>query len=158
MLTVARTTFRDIEKEAAGCDITLPIEDYLDMIGALGARHCRVFAARIDGQVVAWSIVTVEGSYAVHYYAAMRDTAMRIHATDRLLYAECCMLGSQGITDYDLMGIGSDFAPSLKGLNAFKTKFTETITPVTPARDVPLKKVFYKTLQAVQGVRRVFRQ
>lgn len=123
------------------------------MIGALGAEHCRVFASRIDGQVVAWSIVTVEGSYAVRYYAAMR-----IHVTDRLLYAECCMLGSQGITDYDLMGIGSDFAPSLKGLNAFKTKFTETITPVTPARDVPLKKVFYMTLQAVQGVRRAFRQ
>lgn len=107
---------------------------------------------------VVWSIVTVEGSYAVRYYAAMCDAAMRIHVTDRLLYAECCMLGSQGITDYDLMGIGSDFAPSLKGLNAFKTKFTETITPVAPARDVPLKKVFYKTLQAVQGVRRAFRQ
>lgn len=105
-----------------------------------------------------WSIVTVKGSYAVRYYAAMCDAAMRIHVTDRLLHAECCMLGSQGITDYDLMGIGSDFAPSLKGLNAFKTKFTETITPVAPARDVPLKKVFYKTLQAVQGVRRAFRQ
>ncbi|AUD89487.1 hypothetical protein DRBB26_1360 [Bifidobacterium breve] len=64
----------------------------------------------------------------------------------------------RGITDYDLMSIGSDFAPSLKGLNAIKTKFTETITPVAPARDVPLKKVFYKTLQAVQGVRRAFRQ
>lgn len=106
---------------------------------------------------MAWSIVTVEGSYAVRYYAAMCDAAMRIHVTDRLLYAECCMLGSQGITDYDLMGIGSDFAPSLKGLNAFKTKFTETITPVAPARDMLLKKVFYKTLQAVQGVRRAFR-
>lgn len=94
-----------------------------------------------------WSIVTVEGSYAVRYYAAMCDAAMRIHVTDRLLYAECCMLGSQGITDYDLMGIGSAFAPSLKGLNEFKTKFTETITPVAPARDMPLKKVFYKTLQ-----------
>ena len=94
----------------------------------------------------------------MHYYAAMCDAAMRIHVTDRLLYAECCMLGSQGITDYDLMSIGSAFAPSLKGLNEFKTKFTETITPVAPARDMPLKKVFYKTLQAVQGVRRAFRQ
>lgn len=106
---------------------------------------------------MAWSIVTVEGSYAVRYYAAMCDAAMRIHVTDRLLYAECCMLGSQGITDYDLMSIGSAFAPSLKGLNEFKTKFTETITPVAPARDMLLKKVFYKTLQAVQGVRRAFR-
>lgn len=107
---------------------------------------------------MAWSIVTVEGSYAVRYYAAMCDAAMRIHVTDRLLYAGSCMLGSQGITDYDLMGIGSAFAPSLKGLNEFKTKFTETITPVAPARDMPIKKVFYKTLQAVQGVRRAFRQ
>lgn len=106
---------------------------------------------------MAWSIVTVEGSYAVRYYAAMCDAAMRIHVTDRLLYAGSCMLGSQGITDYDLMSIGSDFAPSLKGLNEFKTKFTETITPVAPARDMLLKKVFYKTLQAVQGVRRAFR-
>lgn len=104
-----------------------------------------------------WSIVTVEGSYAVRYYAAMCDAAMRIHVTDRLLYAGSCMLGSQGITDYDLMSIGSAFAPSLKGLNEFKTKFTETITPVAPARDMLLKKVFYKTLQAVQGVRRAFR-
>lgn len=93
----------------------------------------------------------------MRYYAAMCDAAMRIHVTDRLLYAECCMLGSQGITDYDLMSIGSAFAPSLKGLNEFKTKFTETITPVAPARDMLLKKVFYKTLQAVQGVRRAFR-
>ncbi len=106
---------------------------------------------------MAWSIVTVEGSYAVRYYAAMCDAAMRIHVTDRLLYAGSCMLGSQGITDYDLMSIGSAFAPSLKGLNEFKTKFTETITPVAPARDMLLKKVFYKTLQAVQGVRRAFR-
>lgn len=107
---------------------------------------------------MAWSIVTVEGSYAVRYYAAMCDAAMRIHVTNRLLYAGSCMLGSQGITDYDLMSIGSAFAPSLKGLNEFKTKFTETITPVAPTRDMLLKKIFYKTLQAVQGVRRAFRQ
>ena len=54
-------------------------------------------------------------------------------------------------------GIGSDFAPSLKGLNEFKCKFTEEITPVAPARDVPIKKVFYKTLQTVQGVRKALR-
>ena len=77
--------------------------------------------------------------------------------TDKLLYSECCILGSQGITEYDLMGIGSDFAPSLKGLNEFKCKFTEEITPVAPARDVPIKKVFYTTLQTVQGVRKALR-
>lgn len=73
MLTVARTTFRDIEKEAAGCDITLPIEDYLDMIGALGAEHCRVFAARIDGQ--GWS------GPSLQWKARMRCTIMPPCAT-----------------------------------------------------------------------------
>ena len=135
-----------------------PISDYSDMIKALGADHCRVFAARIEGRVVAWSIVTVNGTRAVRYYAGMRNEVMRLHVTDKLLYSECCILGEQGITDYDLMGIGSDFAPSLKGLNEFKTKFTEEITPVAPARDVPVKKAFYWALTTLQSLRKALRK
>lgn len=117
-----------------------PMSDYSDMIGALGADHCRVFAARIEDRVVAWSIVTVNGTHAVRYYAGMRNEVMRLHVTDKLLYSECCILGSQGITEYDLMGIGSDFAPSLKGLNEFKCKFTEEITPVAPPATYPSRR------------------
>ena len=134
-----------------------PITDYSDMIRALGAAHCRVFAARLEGRVVAWSIVTVNGTHAVRYYAGMRSEVMRMHATDKLLYSECCILGAQGITEYDLMGIGDDFAPSLKGLNEFKTKFTEEITPVAAGRDVPIKTLFYRTLTGVQSLRRRMR-
>ena len=53
----------------------------------------------------------MNGTHAVRYYAGMRNEVMRLHVTDKLLYSECCILGSQGITEYDLMGIGSDFAP-----------------------------------------------
>ena len=130
-----------------------PMSDYADMMSALGADHCRVFAARIDGRVVAWSIVTVNGPVAVRYYAGMRGEVMRLHVTDKLLYSECCGLGRQGIERYDLMGIGSDFAPSLKGLNEFKTKFTEEITPVAPGRDLPIKKVLYRALTILQKLR-----
>lgn len=130
-----------------------PMSDYEDMIRTLGAEHCRVFAARVDGVVNAWSIVTVNGTHAVRYYAAMRSGAMRLHITDRLLYAECCELGKQGMTEYDLMGIGDDFAPSLKGLNEFKTKFTPEITKVAPNRDVPLRKMFYNTLTAAKKIK-----
>ncbi|KAB5606701.1 lipid II:glycine glycyltransferase FemX [Bifidobacterium jacchi] len=135
-----------------------PIGDYADMIKALGADHCRVFAARIDDRVVAWSIVTVNGTHAVRYYAGMRSEVMRMHVTDKLLYSECCMLGSQGVTEYDLMGIGSDFAPSLKGLNEFKTKFTEEITPVAPGRDVPVRRAFYGALRLAQKLRHAVRR
>ncbi|WP_055426516.1 lipid II:glycine glycyltransferase FemX [Bifidobacterium aesculapii] len=135
-----------------------PQSDYEDMIRTLGPDHCRVFAARLDGKVMAWSIVTVSGTHAVRYYAGMRSEAMRMHVTDKLLYTECCMLGARGVTAYDLMGIGSDFAPSLKGLNEFKTKFTEEITDVAPSRDVPVKTAFYGALRLMQSVRRRLRR
>ena len=64
--------------------------------------------------------------------------------------------GLAGITEYDLMGIGSDFAPSLKGLTSSSASSPRK-SPGGPARDVPIKKVFYKTLQTVQGVRKALR-
>jgi lipid II:glycine glycyltransferase (peptidoglycan interpeptide bridge formation enzyme) len=135
-----------------------PSSDYSDMITTLGPEHCRVFAARIDGHVAAWSIVTVNGTHAVRYYAAMRSEVMQLLVTDRLLYSECCILGSQGITQYDLMGIGSDFAPSLNGLNTFKTKFSEEITPVAAGHDVPLKKTFYRSLKLAKSIKNRIRK
>ncbi|MBM6698972.1 GNAT family N-acetyltransferase [Bifidobacterium pullorum subsp. saeculare] len=134
-----------------------PMSDYADMIRMLGANHCRVFAARNEGRLVAWSIVTVNGTHAVRYYAAMRDDARRMHVTDRLLYWECCELGRQGIADYDLMGIGNDFNPSIKGLNEFKTKFTKQTTPVAPDRDITVRKGFYTALTLVKRLRGALR-
>lgn len=60
-----------------------PQGDYEKMIRLLGPEHCRVFAARIDGRVVAWSLVTLSGRRAVRFYAAMRSDAMHLHAPDR---------------------------------------------------------------------------
>ncbi len=123
-----------------------PMSDYSDMLQSLGKEHCRVFAARLDGQVLSWSIVTLSGTRAVRYYAGMRSDAMRMHVTDKLVYCECCLLAHMGIKDYDLMGIGSDFAPSLKRLNEFKTKFTTQITPVAAGRDIAVRPLFYRSL------------
>lgn len=135
-----------------------PMSDYTDMIEALGPEHCRVFAARIDGRVVAWSIVTVNGVHAVYYYASMRTEVMRQQVPDKLLYTICCTLGKRGCTQIDLMGIGNDFAPSLSSLNTFKTKFAEETVQVAPARDVPVKKTFYAMLRTLQSVRRKLRK
>ena len=151
--------YYDIMVETAARDgfVPAPMSDYTDMIEALGEDHCRVFAARIDGRVAAWSIITVNGTHAVRYYAGMRSEAMRQHVTDRLLFEECRVLGAQGITEYDLMGIGSDFAPSLKGLNEFKTKFAEQTTHVAPGRDVPAHRIAYAALRLLRSLRRASR-
>ena len=128
--------------------------DYEDMIRILGPEHCRVFAGRHEGRVVTWSIVTISGNRATRYYGASRSDTMRLHVTDKLVYFECCELGSRGLEEYDLMGIGSEFSPSIMGLNEFKTKFAKDgVRSVAPDRDLPLKRAFYRTLVGVRDVR-----
>lgn len=134
-----------------------PMSDYTDMIKALGPEHCRVYAGRIDGKVVAWSIVTTHGKTAVYYYASMLTEVKRQHVPDKLLYSVACDLGAAGYEKLDLMGIGNDFAPSLKSLNEFKTKFSENTVHLAAGRDVPLRKAFYHALRAAQDVRKALR-
>jgi lipid II:glycine glycyltransferase (peptidoglycan interpeptide bridge formation enzyme) len=100
-----------------------------------------------DGSVATWSICTISGKRATYYYAASRTDTRRSGVTDKLFYFACCELGARGCEDFDLMGIGSDFSPSLKGLNTFKTKFAKEVTHVAPDRDVPVKGGFYRSLQ-----------
>lgn len=125
-----------------------PIKDYEDMLRLLGPDHCRVFAGRLeDGRVVTWSICTISGTLGTYYYAASRSETMRLYVTDKLFYFACCELGRLGCTDFDLMGIGSEFSPKLMGLNTFKTKFSKDVVHVAPDRDVPIKGAFYASLK-----------
>lgn len=125
---------------------------YADMIRALGPDHCRLFAGRLDGRVVNWSIVTIEGDRATRYYAASSTATMRARVSDRLVFFECVELSRRGVAGYDLMGIGSDIAPSLRGLNEFKTKFSKVEESVAPARDVPVHPLAYGALRAARGL------
>lgn len=56
------------------------------------------------------------------------------------------------------MGIGSELAPSLNGLNEFKCKFTEEITPVAAGRDVPIKKAFYSSLKLAKSLKNTLKK
>ena len=124
-----------------------PQSDYENMIHLLGKDHCRVFAGRVDGKVVTWTIATISGKHAVRYYGASRsDVPNRNFVTDGLIYFEACTLSKQGIETYDMMGIGNDFSPKLKTLNTFKTKFSNEVTDVAPDRDVPIRGTFYSAL------------
>lgn len=158
--TEALTDFKDyydamVETAQRDGFAPAPMSDYTDMLKALGPDHCRLFAARIDGRVVAWAIVTINHDHAVYYYACSRTEIQKDLVPDQLLYFFCCALGQYGCTQIDLMGIGSDFAPSLRSLNTFKTKFSEDVEPVAPARDVPIRRGFYAALTALQHMRRL---
>ena len=145
----------EVMRETAARDdfAEAPCSDYEDMIRSLGPDHCRVFVARIEGKVASWSIVTISGSVATRYYAASSALAQRTHTTDRLVLFECCALAELGCVTYDLMGIGSDFSPTLMGLNEFKCKFSKEVVPVAPDRDIAVRPLAYKALLKVRDAR-----
>ena len=131
-----------------------PLADYQNMLRLLGPEHCRLFAGRDGDRVITWTITTISGTRATRYYGASRSDSARFLATDRLIYFECCELGRMGCTEYDQMGIGTDFQPSMMSLNTFKTKFAKDgVRPVAPDRDLPLKQGFYRALVTAKAAR-----
>lgn len=136
-----------------------PAQDYLNMLRILGRDHCRLFAGRDGDQVVTWTIATISGTLATRYYGASRSGSARNLATDRLIFFECCELGRLGCTEYDQMGIGSEFQPATMGLNTFKTKFAKDgVRHVSPDRDVPIKRGFYSALVQARKLRSKLRR
>lgn len=136
-----------------------PCEEYRNMLRILGPEHCRLFAGRLDGKVTTWTLTTISGTHATRYYGASRSGSARALATDRLIFFECCELSRMGCTEYDQMGIGSDFQPATKSLNTFKTKFAKDGERcIAPDRDVPIKRGFYGALLKVKAVRDAMRE
>lgn len=132
-----------------------PLSDYQAMVNELGEDRCRVFAARAeDGSLLAWSLVTLNDRLATRYYAATTREAGRLRVADKLVLFEACSVAELGCDEYDLMGIGSEFAPETLNLNEFKTKFAKDgVRHVAPDRDVPVKAGFYRALCAVKSYR-----
>lgn len=131
-----------------------PLSDFQDMVRILGPKHARVYAGRNDGELVAWSLVTVSGGRATRYYAATAIGSGRLRVADALLFFECERVAELGCSSYDLMGIGSAFSPETMNLNEFKTKFAKDgVVRIAPDRDVPVKRGFYGALVKVRDLR-----
>ncbi|WP_127127861.1 GNAT family N-acetyltransferase [Georgenia sp. SYP-B2076] len=127
---------------------------YWTMLSALGGEHARIFVTRRDGRPLAWGIVAVGGDHATYYYAASNTEGRRSGAADLLVWHMACALRASGVRRFDLMGIDSERAPQLSGVRDFKTKFSEEVTDVDGAWDVPVRPALYRALVlALRGKR-----
>lgn len=124
-----------------------PMQDYQNMLKILGPDKCKLFCAREGDIIASWSIYTICTGVATRYYAASRTQYKKKSVNDKLAYEDFCRINKLGVKVCDLMGIGSEFAPSLKGLNEFKCKFSTDITQVSAMRDIPLRSGFYNCLK-----------
>lgn len=126
-------------------------EVYENLLRTLKRPHARLYAARVDGEVVGFAIFTLSGSEAVYYYAAANDLGRQNEASIQILYRGLVDLGKEGFETMDLMGVGSDLAPSLNVLTAFKSGFSQEICEVSPAYDIPVNKTLFKALEMLRG-------
>ncbi|WRS29588.1 GNAT family N-acetyltransferase [Actinomycetaceae bacterium MB13-C1-2] len=131
---------------------------YQSMLRELGPEHARLYAALLDGEMVAWAIFTVSGKQGIYYYAASSEAGREVGAPTQILYRAAIALGDQGIEEIDLMGIGSELAPSLMQLNSFKTGFAKEVSEVTPARDLVISMPRYRFLTTIRSGKRVLRE
>lgn len=131
-----------------------PMQDYQNMLNILGSDKCKLFCAREGDEIASWSIYTICAGVATRYYAASRTAFKKKSVNDKLAYEDFCRINKLGIKVCDLMGIGSDFAPSLKGLNEFKCKFYPEVKHVAAMRDIPLRSAFYRCLKLAKKFKR----
>ena len=129
-----------------------PLSDFENMIRLLSPDHIRVFAARIEGELVAWDLYTINDGVAVRYYAASKTGSGKHLVVDKMIYEAMAPLATAGCSKLDHMGIGSDFAPETRNLNMFKTKFTKADpVMIAPDRDIAIKQGFYGTLKRMKA-------
>ncbi|WP_143338066.1 peptidoglycan bridge formation glycyltransferase FemA/FemB family protein [Demequina sp. NBRC 110054] len=127
---------------------------YLTMLRSLG-EHVRLWVARrhdtgpegdlTPGRAVSWVISTVYDNAGVDVYAAGSAEARKTEAALRIKWHILTTLKSEGVTQYDLMGVGSDRAPQLMGVREFKQQLGDVVE-VDGGWDVPVKRLRYAAL------------
>lgn len=138
------------ERDAFGI---APESVYRTMLSSLEG-HVRFYTVRLDGELACWGIVTLYGNQATYYYAASSAAGRKAGAPDLLVWEMSKDLRDAGITAFDLMGIDSERAPQLSGVTGFKTKFSEEITEVAGAWDMPTRPLFYRGLHIALKAKR----
>lgn len=131
-----------------------PMDVYTTMIDSLG-EHARVFVARRHdtgpdgdlkpGRAVSWVIALVHDGGGVDFYAGGNREARDTNAAIALKWHIFTTLKAEGVTRYDLMGVGSDRAPQLAGVGEFKHQFGDDVE-IDGAWDVPVKALRYRLL------------
>lgn len=131
-----------------------PASVYTTMLETLGPDVARLFVGRHEGVVQAWTIVTVHDGAATAYYAASTAAGRAHDAPTQLYWHIIRTLRDEGVRSFDLMGIGSDLAPSLEALTTMKTKFSEDVTHVPAAWDIAVRPRAYAALQTALRTKR----
>lgn len=131
-----------------------PEEYYWRFLTQLGPDHARLFALRLEGELVAWDLVGVSGKSATAFYGATSSRARSTQTSPLLDFEVACLLGEEGIPGLDLMGIHSPRVPQLYDVGRYKLQFSGDPVEVAGLWDLPLRSWLYRRLVSAYQLRK----
>lgn len=134
-----------------------PKSTYETMLDKLDS-HARLFAIFEEDTPITWAIVTVYQNYGIYYYGAGNERARKLMAAYFMQIEIMRQLQTEGVRQYDFLGIGSKHYPSLQGVTRFKLRFGGEVIDYTPTYDLPLQPLAYRAWKTAQSVRRKLRK
>ena len=140
----------DTKKRHDGFAI-LSEENYWKFFNSLkdkkSSGYSKLFTIRDEhNDVLSWAIVIVYDDFATYYFAASNKKGQQNFGPDLIIAHILDYLQNETkVRSLDLMGIGSEYHPSLKSLNTFKTKFSKDIIDVPVYKEIVIHKSSYYT-------------
>lgn len=124
------------------------------VLRTLGPKHCRVYGARIAGELVAWRILSLSGVEAAELCAASNALGVATGSPALILAEAAFDLGEEGFERIDLRGVGDDGETRPEATKEFKRAFAARPTQVAPAYEIPVNRTLFKVATGVRATRK----
>lgn len=133
--------------------------NFLETLRAQGVAELLVCREGDEsGAPVAWTMITNAAGLGTYYFAASTPAGRKLGAPDLLVWEAMQLLSKEGAQSFDLMGIGSEYAPSFQSLTNFKNKFTEGEEVVATYREIVLKPAGYRAMELAAEAKETFQR
>lgn len=118
--------------------------------------NARIYTASLDGTVLAKGLILLQKPEAIYHEAASTDEGRKLPGAHALQWQIIKDAKEMGLKRYNLFGIAPPNSPHHRyaGVTTFKCGFGGEQVTFMPAQDLPVKKLHYKAVHALEEVRK----
>ena len=118
--------------------------------------NARIYTASLDGTVLAKGLILLQKPEAIYHEAASTDEGRKLPGAHALQWQIIKDAKEMGLKRYNLFGIAPPNSPHHRyaGVTTFKCGFGGEQVTFMSAQDLPVKKLHYKAVHALEEVRK----
>ena len=119
-------------------------------------ENARIYTAKLDNAVLAKGLILLQKPEAIYHEAASTDEGRKLPGAHALQWQIIKDAKAMGLKRYNLFGIAPPNSPHHRyaGVTTFKCGFGGEQVTFMPAQDLPVKKLHYKAVHALEEVRK----